>query len=281
MLSAALAYVIWGLFPLFFHQLNGVAPLEVLCSRILWSGLFSLVLVTLIGKLPDLMRAVTTPKTLFGLLASGCCVTINWGSYIWAVAHDQALDASLAYYALPLVTLALGMVLLHERLTRRQSAALAIVVLAVLLLTLDRGRLPWILLALPISFGLYGYLRKLIVVDALVGVTVEGLLLAPFAALFLASQPGGGALVTAPLSIKLLLLLCGPITTIPLVLFTFGARRLTLTSLGLLQYLNPTLQMLTAVLLLDEPLGRVQMLCFLLIWLGLALYSLPVGRQAG
>ncbi len=258
-----------------------MAPLEVLCSRVLWSGLFSLALVALMGKLPELARAVTTPKTAFGLLASGCCVTINWGSYIWAVAHDQALDASLAYYALPLVTLALGMVLLHERLTPRQSAAVAIVVLAVLLLTLDRGRLPWILLALPISFGVYGYLRKLIVVDALVGVTVEALLLAPFAALFLASQPGGGALVTSPLSIKLLLLLCGPITTIPLVLFTYGARRLTMTSLGLLQYLNPTLQMLTAVLLLGEPLGHVQSLCFLLIWLGLALYSLPVRRQAG
>jgi len=229
------------------------------------------------------MLAITTRKTVFGLLASGLSVTINWGSYIWAVAHDQALDASLAYYALPLVTLAIGMALLHERLNPRQSVAIAIVVLAVLLLTLDRGRLPWIVLALPISFGVYSYLRKMVVVDALVGVTVEALLLAPFAALFLALQPGGGAIVTAPLTIKVLLLLCGPLTTIPLVLFTFGARRLTLTSLGLLQYLNPTLQMLTAVLLLGEPLGRMQILCFLLIWLGLAIYSLPFGlrRQAG
>lgn len=251
----------------------------MLCHRVLWSLVFCLALLALSGRLAELVRALTSRRTLVGLLASGACITLNWGAYIWSVTKGQALDASLAYYSLPLVTLGLGVVLLGERLNLRQSLAILIVIVAVLILTADRGRLPWILVVLPLSFGLYGFLRKMVAVDALVGVTVETLLMAPLAVGYLALQPGGGAIFTGSQLIRTLLLLCGPVTTIPLVLFTFGARRLPLATLGLLQYLNPTMQMVIAVTLLGESLSRVQSLTFALIWLGLLIYSLPLGRR--
>ena len=255
--------------------------MEVLCHRIVWSLVFSLMLLAATGKLVELVRTLTTPRTFFGLLASGLCISINWGAYIWAVGHDQALDASLAYFALPLVTLGLGVLLLREHLTLRQSIAVGVVLVAVAILGIQRGSLPWIVVVLPLSFGLYGYLRKLVAVDAMVGVTVETLLTTPFALAFLLTRPEGGALMTGTLTIKTLLVLCGPITTIPLVLFGFGARHLRLSTLGLLQYVNPTLQMIVAATLLGEPLEPVRIASFALIWLGLAIYSVPIGRRAG
>jgi chloramphenicol-sensitive protein RarD len=278
-LAATSAYLIWGLFPLYYHQLAMVSALEVLCHRIVWSLAFSLVLLATTGKLSELVRTLTTARTFFGLLASGLCVSINWGAYIWAVAHNQALDASLAYFALPLVTLGLGVVLLREHLSIRQSIAVVIVIVAVAILGIHRGSLPWIVVVLPLSFGLYGFLRKLVAVDAMVGVTVETLLVAPFAAIYLLTRPEGGALLTASFTIRSLLLLCGPVTTIPLVLFGFGARHLRLSTLGLLQYVNPTLQMLVAVALLGEPLEMVRIVIFALIWVGLVIYSVPLKRS--
>jgi chloramphenicol-sensitive protein RarD len=279
LLAASTAYAIWGVFPFFYHQLNGVPPFEVLCHRICWSLLFCLILLAAAGKLTELLRTLTTLRSLVGLLLSGLCVSINWGAYIWAVSHDQALDASMAYYAMPLVTVGLGVALLRERLTRRQGFAIAIVIASVVLLTIDRGRLPWVVLTLPISFGLYGFVRKLVVVDALVGVTIETLLLTPLALGYLLTRPDGGAILQDSWSIRELLILCGPVTTIPLVLFGFGARRMTLSALGLLQYINPTLQMLIAVILLHEPLAKAQFAAFAMIWLGLLVYSWPAGRE--
>jgi len=256
-----------------------VPALEVLCHRVIWSLAFSLVLLGATGRLGELWRTLRTAKTFFGLLASGTAVSINWGAYIWAIGHNQALDASLAYFALPLVTLGLGVVLLREHLSKRQSIAVGIVILAVAILGIDRGNLPWVVVVLPISFGLYGFIRKLVVVDAFVGVTVETLLLAPLALFYLLTLPEGTALAHGPLNIKILLLLCGPLTTIPLVMFAFGARHMKLSTLGLLQYVNPTLQMLVAVLLLGETLEWVRLVSFGLIWVGLLIYLWPAKRS--
>ena len=242
--------------------------------------LFALILLTAAGKLGLLWRTLQTRKTMLGLLASGICVSTNWGAYIWAIAHGQALDASLAYYMLPLVMLGLGMILLHEKLNRRQQAAIAIVVLAVALLTYDRGRLPWVVLVLPLSFGFYSLIRKQLVVDALIGVTIEALILMPAAAIYLLTRPEGGALATGDAKTQFMLVAAGPLTTIPLVLFSFGARRMKMATLGLMQYMNPTLQMLCAVLLMGEMLSRMQIVTFAMIWLGLAIYSLPLTKPA-
>ncbi len=275
------AYAIWGLFPLYYHQLAAVPPLEVLCHRILWSAVLCVGLLTVRGRLGELRAAFGNRRVLLGLLASGLCISANWGCFIWAVSVGRALDASIAYYIMPLVMLLLGVLLLKEKLSPRQYVAIAVMIASVVLLTYDRGELPWVVAALPISFGLYGLVRKLVAVDAMVGVTVETLLVAPLAAAWLLTRPEGGALVQAPLPVEVLLVACGPVTTLPLVLFAFGARRLELSTIGVLQYINPTLQGLMAVIVLGEPLGRLQLATFALIWLGLILYSLPVrGRVA-
>jgi len=279
--AALSAYLIWGLFPLYYHSLASVSAIEVLCHRVVWSAILCVGLLAVRGKLPELARAFTHRRTLLGLLASGICISINWGTFIWAVTVGRALDASLAYYVMPLVMMLLGVLFLKERLSLRQCVATAVMVAAVGLLTWDRGELPWVVVVLPLSFGLYGLLRKIVAVDSMVGLTVETLLMTPFAAAYLLTRPEGGALLQAPLSIKALLIACGPVTTLPLVLFGFGARRLSLSTAGVLQYINPTMQAAIAVALLGEALGRLQFVTFALIWFGLLLYSIPArGRVA-
>ena len=266
------------MFPLFYHQLAGVSAFEVLCHRIVWSALLCMILLAARGKLGELKAAVADRRTLLRLTISGVCISANWGGYIWAITQGRALDASMAYYVLPLVMLALGVVLLGEKIGLRQAVAIAVMVAGVALLAIDRGEVPWVVVILPISFGLYALVRKLVVVDAMVGVTVETLFLAPFAIAYLMTRPDGGALATGDWTIRSLLILCGPVTTVPLVLFSFGARRLALGTIGLMQYVNPTLQALLAVALLQEELSRLQTVTFILIWLGLAIYSLPIRR---
>jgi chloramphenicol-sensitive protein RarD len=264
------------MFPLYYHQLAAVSAVEVLCHRIAWSALLCLLMLAVRGKLGALKAALRDRRTLLRLTLSGVCISVNWGSYIWAITQGRALDASLAYYVMPLFMLALGFMLLGEKVGLRQALAIGVMVAAVALLAIDRGEVPWVILLLPISFGLYALVRKLVVVDAMVGVTVETVILAPFAIAYLATRPDGGALAKDGWTVRSLLILCGPVTTVPLVLFSFGARRLTLSTIGLMQYVNPTLQALTAVILLHESLSRLQGVSFALIWLGLAIYSLPI-----
>jgi chloramphenicol-sensitive protein RarD len=264
------------MFPLYFHKLVAVSAFEVLCHRIVWSALLCVMLLALRGKLGELKAVLAHRATLLRLSASGFCISVNWGGYIWAVSQGRALDASLAYYVMPLVALALGVMLLGEKIAARQAVAIAIVMAGVALLMVDRGEVPWVVVILPISFGLYALLRKVLAVDAMVGVTVETLMMAPFALAYLATRPDGPALLTADWSVKSLLILCGPVTTVPLVLFSFGARRLSLGAIGLMQYVNPTLQGLIAVVLLHESLSRLQTITFALIWAGLAIYSVPI-----
>lgn len=279
--AALSAYLIWGLFPLYYHALASVPAVEVLCHRVVWSALLCIVLLAARGKLGELLAVFRDRKTLFGLLASGVAISVNWGTFIWAVSVGRALDASLAYYVMPLFMLLLGVLFLKEKLSGRQYVATAVMVAAVALLTWDRGELPWVVVVLPISFGLYGLLRKLVVVDSMVGLTVETLLMTPFALVYLLTRPEGGALLHDAFNIKFLLVACGPVTTLPLVLFGYGARRLPLSTAGVLQYVNPTMQAAIAVILLGEPLGRLQFITFALIWFGLLLYSLPMrGRVA-
>lgn len=269
------ANLIWGIFPVYFHRLTAFSAVEVLCHRIVWSALLCVILLAVGGKVGELRAAFADRRTLLRLAISGICVSINWGGYIWAVSQGRALDASLAYYVLPLFMLAVGVVVLREKIGLRQGLAIAIMVAGVALLAIDRREVPWIVLILPLSFSGYALVRKLVAVDPLTGVTVETLLLAPFALAYLATRPEGGALVTGGWVVQSLLVFCGPLTTLPLVLFSYGARHLSLSVNGLMLYVNPTLQTLLAVLMLHEPLSRLQCITFGLIWLGLAIYSLP------
>lgn len=279
-ISALAAYLIWGLFPLYFKALASVEALEVLSNRITWGVISTVALVLALGKAEAVADVFRDRKRLLGLTGSAICITINWGTYIWAVGHHHTLDASIGYYVLPLVTVVLGAIFFKERLSRRQIASVALVVAGVGVLASGLQGFPWIVVTLSLSFGGYGMLRKMVPVDALVGLTVETLLLCPFAIGFLISREGG-ALFSAGGMTSTLLLLSGPLTALPLVMFAYGARRLKLSTLGLMQYINPAIQMLIAVLLFGEAFTMTHAVTFACIWGGLALYSWPAKRRDG
>lgn len=241
--------------------------------------MLTVVLAVASGKSRDFARVFLDPKRLLALTASALSIAMNWVCFIWAVGNGHALDSSLGYFLYPLFAVFLGAVVLKERLTRRQTAAVALVCAGVAVLASGLGGVPWLVIAFPVTFGLYALLRKLVPVDAIVGLAIETVVLTPFCLIYLALRPDGGAFVEAGPRIACLLAFSGPLTAIPLVLFAYGARRLKLSTLGLLQYLNPTLQMTIAVLSFGETFTRIHAITFAFIWAGLVLYSLPFRRS--
>ncbi|MCW5663274.1 MAG: EamA family transporter RarD [Piscinibacter sp.] len=279
---AALAYTLWGLFPLYFTRLQHVAASEVLVHRIVWSLAFVLALLAWRQRwswLPDVLRR---PRVLGAFAASALLLSCNWLTYIWAVTNGHVLDASLGYFITPLVNVALGYWVLHERPRAAQWAALALATLGVLWLTVQTGQVPWIALVLAASFGAYGLLRKIAVLGALEGLALETLLLAPPALVLLVLWWGRGpASFPAPdLATNLWLLGVGPLTAVPLLLFAAGARRIPMTTLGLLQYIGPSIQFVLGVWLFGEPFGGSRLAGFVLIWAALLLYSADGWRVA-
>jgi chloramphenicol-sensitive protein RarD len=265
---ATLAYVAWGLFPLYFHQLAGIPALEVVVHRTVWSLVFVLG-VLLVRWHWGWMRALR-PRVLGMFALSALLLSGNWLTYVWAVQNQHVVDASLGYFILPLVNVALGYVFLHERPRPGQWLAVAVAAAGVLWLTVQTGRLPWIALVLALSFGFYGLLRKVASLGAL-----EGLLLAPlgWGALAWWSWQGQGVLVQGPAPAIAWLLLAGPLTAIPLLLFAAGARRIPLATLGILQYISPTLQFALGVWVFHEPFQMARLAGFVLIWAALGVYS--------
>ena len=282
MLYAALAFLAWGLFPLYFKALRSIPAQEILAHRMVWS-LFFLAAVLLWRRQWTWLAAVTRqPKVLAGFAASALLLSTNWGIYIWSVNHDRVIDASLGYFINPLVNVVLGSVLLKERMRPLQWTAVAFAAAGVVWLTWDAGHPPWIALALGLTFGVYGLLRKTASLGALEGLSLETMLLFPFAAgylLWLAQAGQNGFLAAAPLS-QALLALSGPVTAIPLLMFAAAARRLPLSLLGLMQYVVPTMQLLLGVWLYHEPFGPGRLVGFALIWGGLALYTLEGGMRS-
>ena len=274
-LTAAFAYILWGVFPLYIKQIQQVPALEIVLHRSAWSLVFMLGLLALLRRFAWLGPALRQPRTLalFGLsaLLLGC----NWLLYVWAVNAGRVLDASLGYFINPLVNVLLGFAVLHERPRPLQWAAVALAALGVLWLALGVGHVPWISLVLAASFGLYGLLRKTASLGALEGLALETLLLAPLAVgglLWLAAQ-GQGHFGQGPLAESLWLLAAGPFTAVPLLLFASAARRVSLATLGLMQYLSPSIQFFLGVFLYREPFTTGRGIGFLLIWTALALYS--------
>ena len=272
------AFLLWGVVPVYWKMLSHVPALEILAHRILWGLVFVAVWMTIRGRWPDLWAVFRRPKTTAALLASTVFIATNWGLFIYAVNTNRVLATSLGYYINPLVNVLLGFVVLHERLNRKQWFAVALAALAVVLLTAQAGELPWISLVLPVSFGLYSLLRKMVHADAVVGLTFETAALAPFAVALLLRQEhrGLGALGHQGLGIDLLLVAAGAVTAVPLILFTLGVRRIPLSTAGLLQYIAPTCTFLLAVLLYGEPFTTAHMVSFGLIWTALVIYSLDL-----
>lgn len=273
---AALAYTAWGLFPLFFKQLVAVNAFEVVMHRTVWSLVFLLGVLAVRQHWAWLGTVWRTPRVLGAFVLSALLLAVNWCTYVWAVQNGHVLDASLGYFILPLVNVALGFVLLHERPRPGQWLAVAVAAAGVLWLTVQAGRLPWVALVLAITFGFYGLLRKVGALGALEGLTLETLVLSPVAAgcLLWWSWHGQGALVQADGATMGWLLLGGPLTAIPLLLFAAGARRVSMSTMGILQYISPTLQLLIGVWLYGEAFEPVRAVGFGLIWAALGVYSL-------
>jgi len=280
LLFGAGAYVWWGLCPGFFLLLLPATAPEILAHRFVWSAVFLLVLLAAARKLGDLQRL--TARTWLQLLAASAFIAANWGTYIWAVTHGHVVDAALGYFINPLVSVALGVVIFRERLNRWQFVALTLAVVAVVILTAEVGEVPYIALVLAASFGLYGLIKKVVDADPRVSVAVETLWALPVSVGFLiwlevvqqAHFVNHGASHTA------LLLLAGPVTAIPLLLFAAAAQRLPLVTLGLLFYLNPGLQMAWGMFIGHEPMPVGRWLGFALIWLALLVFSGDALRRA-
>ena len=277
------AYTLWGVLPLYLHLLKAVPPAQVLSHRVLWSLLLLAAVILATRRLRPLL-AVARGRMLLMLTASAALIAVNWFVYIWAVGNAHLVEASLGYFINPLVNVALGMLLLGERLDRLQGAAIGLAGVGVLVLALSGGGAIGISISLALSFGFYGLIRKVAAIDALGGLTVETAVLAPLALglLLYAGSNGTGAFGRSG-TMDLLLILAGPVTAAPLLMFAAGARRLRYTTMGLLQFIAPTLQFLEAVLVYHEPIRPAQLATFALIWVGCGLYaysSIAASRRA-
>ena len=259
------SYTLWGVLPLYIHLLKAVPALQVLAHRVLWSLALLVVLILVLRRARGIIAAARG-RTLLILVGSALMIGINWIVYIWAVQNGHVLEASLGYFINPLVNVALGFAFLGERLRRLQAGAIAIAAAGVIILAASGGGALWLSLLLALSFGFYGLLRKVAAIDALGGLTVETLLLAPLsvAVLLHAGQSGTTAFGQST-HLDILLALAGVVTAAPLLLFAAAARRLPLATLGLLQYIAPTLQFAEAVLIFGEPVGTVHIVTFVLI----------------
>jgi len=279
------AYFLWGVFPLYFRALDASGAVEILLHRILWSlAILAVVVGAARASRADLRAVLRRPRLVGVLAAAALALTLNWGIYIYAVNSGQVVEAALGYFINPLVTVALGVVVLRERLRPAQWAAVGIGALAVAVLTADYGRPPWIALALACSFGCYGLVKNRVggSVGALSGLTTETLVLGPVALAVLAwyEATGRGTFtVDAPWQ-ALLLVSSGLVTVGPLLLFAAAARRVPLTTMGLLQYLTPMLQLLCGVLLLGEYVPPARWAGFGLVWLALVVLTADSLRAA-
>jgi len=270
-----LAYLIWGFFPVYFKYLVSVSALQVVAHRVVWSILFLFLLITMRSGLSSVRTALKSRRSLLILVASASLIATNWLVFIIAVGHAQVLQASLGYFITPFVSVLLGFLFLKERLRRLQLFGLLLATCGVLLLTVQYGKIPWAALTLALTFGSYGLLRKIVDVDALTGLTIETLLVAPVAVGYLiyVSCNGTGAFPFSGTKINSLLMFAGIVTAVPLLLFATSARRLKLATVGFLQYITPTLQFLLAVLVYGELFSLSNLFSFVLIWGGLCLYS--------
>ena len=279
MLFGVGAYVWWGLCPGFFPLLLPAGSLEVLAHRIVWSALCLAVVLLVARRFGDLRRL--SGRTWLLLLAASALVSANWGTYIYAATHGHVVDAALGYFINPLVTVALGVLVFRERIGRWQLVALVIAVAAVVVLTAGVGAPPYIAVVLAVSFALYGLVKKVVVADPRVSVAVETFLALPLAGgyLIMLAVLGQGHFVNYGTAHSVLLLLAGPVTAIPLLLFAAAAQRLPLVTMGLLFYLNPALQMAWGVLIGHEPMPMARWIGFGLIWVALAVMTVDALRR--
>jgi len=276
---ALTAYVLWGFLPLFLKLVSHISPVEVVAHRVIWSVPIAAIVLIISRRTDDLLAALRSPRTILMAVLTASLVAANWGIYVWAIATDRALDGALGYYINPLFSIFLASVLLGEKLKKAQMVALGFAFAAVLVLTVDAGRLPLAALALTLTWGFYAFFKKSLPVGPNQGFMLEILVMLPFAVgyvIYLGLR-GEGVFLTSS-SDTLLLLFCGVVTAVPLLFYGNGAKGLRLTSIAMMQYIAPTMIFLIAVFVFREPFGSARMIAFPLIWVSLAIYSVSMLR---
>lgn len=275
-LAAFGTYFLWGIFPIYMKALSAVNVAEIIAHRIIWSVPTAAIILLFLRGWGDFVRALKNPHMVLMAALTALLITSNWTVYVWAIVNNHAVDAALGYYINPLFNVLLGSVLLHERLNRPQWVAVGFAFIAVAILTINAGGLPWVALLLPLTFGFYGFFRKSLPIGPSQGFMLEALILfVPgliVAVYFI--MTGQDHFIHGSSWDTALLIGCGPMTAIPLILFAIAAKRLNLSTLGLMQYITPTFLFLIAVFLFKEPFSLVQLSAFALIWLGLIIYTL-------
>jgi chloramphenicol-sensitive protein RarD len=276
-----LAYGIWGFFPLFFRQLSHLSPMDVLSNRAVWACVFVGILLTLRRNWSKVLAVFRTPRQFAMLTLAALLVGSNWLMFLWAVTHQQVVASSLGYFLTPLVNVLLGLIVLKERLNRLEWISVAFALAAIANEVITLGSLPWVSLFLAATFGTYGLVRKQVPVDALSGLWLETLAMLPVCGIYAIWQAQNGHAVFAAhdASTAALLVGAGIITAVPLMAFAAATQRLDLATVGMLMYINPTLQFITAVWIFGEPMQTERLISFALIWLGLFVFSWSMWRK--
>lgn len=279
-LTAMSAYLIWGFFPIYFKILHSVPAMEMLAQRIVWAVPFGALIIAYRKQWPAVKKAITTPRTLFYLIVSTTFIAINWGVYIWAVQSGQIMQASLGYYINPLIFVFVGTFFFGEKLRVLQIVAVILAAIGVAILTVRGGQFPWIAIALATSWTIYAIVRKQLDVGAMPGLFIETVIAVPIAAIYLIYLANTGALSLTPDEpvIAFWLLMAGPLTVLPLLAFAVATKRLTLSLLGFLQFIGPTLQFGCA-LYYGEVLTPARLICFIFIWSAVACFCFSAWQK--
>lgn len=281
---ALACYFAWGAFPLYWYPLNAsdLPAEQIMAQRVLWSAVFSLILLLWFKKTGAVVQVLRQPKKLLIFIASALLIGTNWLVYLWAISHHHVLDASLGYFINPLFNILLGCLFLREKLNIWQSVAVILALIGIFWLAIPAGQIPWVALLLALSFGFYGLVRKLVAIDVLAGIALETFILLPLALMYLFYCYDTQTLVFRELSTLQIgvLLGSGVATTVPLLLFTAGARRISLSLLGILQYLSPTLQLMWGLMLFGERLNSSRLMGYIWVWLAVVVFLLGAWRAS-
>ena len=278
-ITAVIAYTMWGLFPIYFKEVGDVSSLEMLAHRIIWSVPFGALIIIARSQWAEVRRALTHRRTLFFLVLAAVFIALNWLVYIWAVQNEHIFQASLGYYINPLVYVLVGVVFFGERLRSKQVWAVVLAAIGVAVLTISGGEFPLISLTLAVSFTIYGVIRKQVVVGGMPGLFIETLVLLPLASLYMSSlfQSGQAAFSSEAPGQMVLLLLAGPLTVLPLLCFALAARRLDLSMIGFLQFIGPTGQFIVGVAY-GEALTAPHIVCFSFIWVAVVIFAIDAWK---
>lgn len=275
-LFAAGSYALWGILPIYWKLIENVISMEILAHRILWAFVFVSLIIAYTRQWDEIKKALSDKRQVFYIFISAIFITINWGLYIWAVNSNRILDASLGYYINPLFVVVVAMVFFKEKLDRYKTIALILASIGVIVLTIEYGSFPWVSVALAVTFGLYGAMKKLTKTNSITGLALETAVITPLALAFIAFRQisGQGAFGRETFGVVLLLMGAGIVTAVPLLLFAKGAKSIPLSTLGFTQYISPTISLILGVFVYKESFDTAHMISFCFIWFGLTIYSM-------